>query len=95
MEAGNNPGSAGAGGASNGDPSSASRQLKVEDALAYLEQVKQVFGSQPLIYNKFLEIMKNFKSHQIDTPGTLDTVQFPPPSLFHSLVFPVPPPTED
>ena len=44
MEAGNNPGSAGAGGASSGDPSPASRQLKVEDALAYLEQVKQVFN---------------------------------------------------
>lgn len=38
------------------------RELKVEDALLYLDQVKSVFGDRPHIYNKFLEIMKNFKA---------------------------------
>ena len=50
------------------------KQLKVEDALEYLEKVKKQFGSQPDIYNRFLEIMKNFKSQIIDTPGVIDAV---------------------
>ena len=43
------------------------RQLKVEDALAYLERVKMVFGNQPNVYNNFLDIMKAFKAQTIDT----------------------------
>eukprot|EP00500_Bicosoecida_sp_ms1_P002752 CAMPEP_0203807136 /NCGR_PEP_ID=MMETSP0115-20131106/893_1 /ASSEMBLY_ACC=CAM_ASM_000227 /TAXON_ID=33651 /ORGANISM="Bicosoecid sp, Strain ms1" /LENGTH=145 /DNA_ID=CAMNT_0050715807 /DNA_START=195 /DNA_END=629 /DNA_ORIENTATION=- len=50
------------------------RQLKVEDALAYLDKVKQQFGSQPQIYNQFLEIMKNFKAETIGTPGVIQRV---------------------
>jgi paired amphipathic helix protein Sin3a len=50
------------------------RQLKVEDALAYLEKVKTQFGDQPKIYNQFLDIMKNFKCHAIDTPGVIQRV---------------------
>ena len=42
-------------------------QLKETDALEYLNQVKQQFGDNPEIYNKFLDIMKDFKSHAIDT----------------------------
>jgi len=38
------------------------RQLNVNDALSYLEQVKSQFKDQPEIYNKFLDIMKDFKS---------------------------------
>jgi hypothetical protein len=34
------------------------KQLKVEDALAYLDQVKYKFEKQPHIYNHFLDIMK-------------------------------------
>ena len=30
------------------------RELKVEDALLYLDQVKMEFGDQPEIYNEFL-----------------------------------------
>ncbi len=47
------------------------RELKVEDALNYLDQVKIEFGSRPRIYNEFLEIMKNFKAHELDTPGVI------------------------
>ena len=55
------------------------RQLKVEDALAYLDQVKMKFEKQPHIYNKFLDIMKEFKNQSIDTPGVIDRVL----QLFH------------
>jgi paired amphipathic helix protein Sin3a len=50
------------------------RELKVEDALLYLDQVKEAFGDRPRIYNEFLEIMKNFKAQQIDTPGVIKRV---------------------
>ena len=36
--------------------------------------MKQQFGEQPLIYNEFLDIMKNFKVQQIDTPGVIARV---------------------
>lgn len=38
--------------------------LQVEDALSYLDQVKIRFGNEPGIYNKFLDIMKEFKSQR-------------------------------
>lgn len=50
------------------------RELRVEDALMYLDQVKMEFGDRPQIYNKFLDIMKTFKSQQIDTPGVIRQV---------------------
>ena len=61
------------------DPPHPRRPLKptptqVEDALLYLDQVKAEFGDEPEIYNEFLEIMKSFKSQQIDTPGVIRRV---------------------
>ena len=50
------------------------RQLKVEDALAYLEQVKQQFTSHPDVYNQFLDIMKEFKAQSIDTAEVIRRV---------------------
>jgi paired amphipathic helix protein Sin3a len=50
------------------------RELKVEDALQYLDQVKAQFSDQPTIYNQFLDIMKNFKAQTIDTPGVIKGV---------------------
>uniref|UniRef100_A0A672MSK3 Paired amphipathic helix protein Sin3a n=1 Tax=Sinocyclocheilus grahami TaxID=75366 RepID=A0A672MSK3_SINGR len=47
---------------------------KVEDALSYLDQVKLQFGNQPQVYNDFLDIMKEFKSQSIDTPGVISRV---------------------
>ncbi|EHH29775.1 Transcriptional corepressor Sin3b [Macaca mulatta] len=55
------------------------REVKVEDALTYLDQVKIRFGSDPATYNGFLEIMKEFKSQSIDTPGVIRRVS----QLFH------------
>jgi paired amphipathic helix protein Sin3a len=48
------------------------RRLQVDDALSYLEQVRQQFSSQPDVYNDFLEVMKEFKSHAIDTQVRVD-----------------------
>jgi len=55
------------------------RELKVEDALLYLDQVKLEFGDRPRIYNEFLEIMKNFKAQEVDTIGVINRVR----RLFH------------
>ena len=33
-----------------------------KDALTYLDQVKVQFHDQPEVYNRFLDIMKDFKS---------------------------------
>lgn len=51
-----------------------SRQLKVEDALAYLEQVKSQFADCPKVYNHFLDIMKEFKAQTIDTGEVIKRV---------------------
>ncbi|KAI8645248.1 hypothetical protein BD408DRAFT_412043 [Parasitella parasitica] len=50
------------------------RPLNVIDALAYLDQVKGRFADNPKVYNKFLDIMKDFKSQAIDTPGVIQQV---------------------
>ncbi|KAF9270675.1 hypothetical protein L218DRAFT_952760 [Marasmius fiardii PR-910] len=55
------------------------RPLNVTDALSYLDAVKNQFQDRPEVYNKFLDIMKDFKSQQIDTPGVIQRVS----KLFH------------
>ncbi|KAG9284179.1 hypothetical protein G9A89_022953 [Geosiphon pyriformis] len=50
------------------------RPLNVKDALSYLDQVKVQFSDQPEVYNRFLDIMKDFKSQTIDTPGVIERV---------------------
>ncbi|KAJ2344215.1 Transcriptional regulatory protein sin3, partial [Coemansia sp. RSA 2618] len=50
------------------------RPLNVSDALSYLDMVKSQFQDRPEVYNQFLEIMKEFKSHAIDTPGVIERV---------------------
>lgn len=54
--------------------SNAYRPLNVKDALSYLDQVKIQFYNQADIYNNFLDIMKDFKSQSIDTPGVINRV---------------------
>ncbi|KAJ1667819.1 hypothetical protein EV178_001016 [Coemansia sp. RSA 1646] len=54
--------------------SSSARPLNVSDALSYLDLVKSQFNDRPEVYNQFLEIMKEFKSHAIDTPGVIERV---------------------
>ena len=48
---------------------------KVQDALGYLEKVKNRFANQPVVYNQFLDIMKDFKSQNIDTEGVIRRVK--------------------
>lgn len=50
------------------------QQPILNDALSYLDQVKVRFQDHPDVYNKFLDIMKDFKSQAIDTPGVIDRV---------------------
>eukprot|EP00117_Sycon_ciliatum_P016959 scpid21185/ scgid16167/ Paired amphipathic helix protein Sin3a; Histone deacetylase complex subunit Sin3a; Transcriptional corepressor Sin3a len=57
-----------------GQPQQNFQRLKVEDALSYLDQVKLQFANQPQVYNDFLDIMKEFKSQTIDTPGVIQRV---------------------
>ncbi|KIO27433.1 hypothetical protein M407DRAFT_55699, partial [Tulasnella calospora MUT 4182] len=51
--------------------------LNVKDALSYLEMVKIKFRDRPDVYNQFLDIMKDFKSQTIDTPGVIKRVSTP------------------
>ncbi|UJR37933.1 hypothetical protein I4U23_030619 [Adineta vaga] len=60
-------------------PTASSARLKVEDALSYLDKVKNQFASQPQVYNQFLDIMKEFKSQSIDTQEVINRVS----TLFH------------
>ncbi|KAL2015593.1 hypothetical protein VTK56DRAFT_5189 [Thermocarpiscus australiensis] len=50
------------------------QQPILNDALSYLDQVKVQFHEQPDVYNRFLDIMKDFKSQTIDTPGVINRV---------------------
>ena len=50
------------------------QQPILNDALSYLDQVKVQFANEPDVYNQFLDIMKDFKSGAIDTPGVIGRV---------------------
>jgi hypothetical protein len=50
------------------------RELRVEDAFLYLDQVKAEFGDRPHLHNEFLDIMKTFNSQIDDTPGIIRRV---------------------
>ena len=65
--------------ANGGSGMNSGQQPILNDALTYLDQVKVRFQDQPEVYNKFLDIMKDFKSQAIDTPGVIDRVS----TLFH------------
>ncbi|KAF7534849.1 hypothetical protein G7054_g5859 [Neopestalotiopsis clavispora] len=77
----NIPFSGGSGGAPGGPPIPSGagalqqgQQPILNDALSYLDQVKVQFAEQPDVYNRFLDIMKDFKSQTIDTPGVIKRV---------------------
>ncbi|KAH9944008.1 uncharacterized protein BXZ73DRAFT_86987 [Epithele typhae] len=67
------------GGMGAGVGADAARPLNVSDALGYLDAVKAQFQDKPDVYNHFLDIMKDFKSQAIDTPGVIERVSM----LFH------------
>lgn len=65
--------------------STTSSRINKNDALNYLDQVKTQFQGQPEVYNKFLEIMKEFKAHlYVNTLSRscihMHMVAYPPPA---------------
>ena len=50
------------------------RALKVDDALDYLDKVKDVFYRDSSVYNSFLDCMKQFKKQEMDTAGVIARV---------------------
>ncbi|KAH3766632.1 Paired amphipathic helix protein Sin3b [Pelomyxa schiedti] len=49
--------------------------MRYESALDFLDQVKQQFSDNPVVYNQFLDVMKEFKNQNIDTPGVITKVK--------------------
>eukprot|EP01080_Neovahlkampfia_damariscottae_P009115 gene9115-1205_t len=47
------------------------KKLRVEDALAYLDQVKTKYKDNLKVYQNFLDVMRDFKDNKIDTPGVI------------------------
>ena len=54
-------------------------ERRLEEAMIYMDVVKMEYHDRPDIYREFLDIMKIFKSHAIDTPGVIMRIA----SLFH------------
>ena len=44
------------------EPKEGAKMPKVKDALGYLKKVQTRFQNRPMVYNEFLDIMKEFKS---------------------------------
>ncbi|ORY19531.1 paired amphipathic helix, partial [Clohesyomyces aquaticus] len=45
-----------------------------QDAFTYLDDVKFTFTDRPHVYQQFLDIMKDFKNGEIDTPRVIERV---------------------
>ena len=43
---------------------SSAQSMQLNDAFAYLDRVRAEFADQPEIYNKFLQVMREFKSNR-------------------------------
>lgn len=48
------------------------RPLNVTDALSYLDAVKKQFHDRPDVYNRFLDIMKDFKNQRCGAVGNIE-----------------------
>jgi histone deacetylase complex regulatory component SIN3 len=57
-----------------GDVSSSSR-MKHEDAMEFLERVRDIFSDRPFIYNSFLAVMSEFREQRITTHVVIDRVK--------------------
>ncbi|KIM56322.1 hypothetical protein SCLCIDRAFT_1220491 [Scleroderma citrinum Foug A] len=55
-------------------PDSFNRPLNVTEALTYLDAIKAQFRDKPGVYNRFLDIMKDFKNEVIDTSSVIAQV---------------------
>ncbi|KAL2528801.1 Paired amphipathic helix protein Sin3-like 2 [Forsythia ovata] len=65
-------GGVGAGGGSGGGTT---QKLTTNDALTYLKEVKDMFQDEREKYDRFLDVMKDFKSQRIDTAGVIAKVK--------------------
>ncbi|KAL1211316.1 Paired amphipathic helix protein Sin3-like 1 [Cardamine amara subsp. amara] len=52
-----------------------SQKLTTNDALSYLKEVKEMFLDQREKYDRFLEVMKDFKAQRTDTGGVIARVK--------------------
>ncbi|KAL7610919.1 hypothetical protein Lser_V15G11480 [Lactuca serriola] len=50
-------------------------KLTTNDALTYLEKVKDIFQNEKEKYEEFLKVMKDFKTQRIDTTGVIARVK--------------------
>ncbi|KAL0424317.1 UNVERIFIED_CONTAM: Paired amphipathic helix protein Sin3-like 1, partial [Sesamum radiatum] len=51
------------------------QKLTTNDALSYLKEVKDMFQDQREKYDRFLDVMKDFKAQRIDTAGVIARVK--------------------
>ncbi|XP_051141397.1 paired amphipathic helix protein Sin3-like 2 isoform X2 [Andrographis paniculata] len=71
----NGAGGAGGGGGGAGVATAGGQKLTTNDALSYLKQVKDMFQDQREKYDRFLDVMKDFKAQRIDTAGVIARVK--------------------
>ncbi|KAK4477405.1 hypothetical protein RD792_016626, partial [Penstemon davidsonii] len=69
---GANPGGSGNGA---GVAAGSTQKLTTNDALTYLKEVKDMFQDQREKYDRFLDVMKDFKAQRIDTTGVIARVK--------------------
>ncbi|XP_022862949.1 paired amphipathic helix protein Sin3-like 2 [Olea europaea var. sylvestris] len=70
-------GGAVAGGSGNvgGGAGGSTQKLTTNDALSYLKEVKDMFQDEREKYDRFLDVMKDFKGQKIDTAGVIGRVK--------------------
>ncbi|XP_075475269.1 paired amphipathic helix protein Sin3-like 2 [Primulina tabacum] len=62
-------------GSTMGVASGSTQKLTTNDALTYLKEVKDMFQDQREKYDRFLDVMKDFKAQRIDTAGVIARVK--------------------
>ncbi|XP_047958296.1 paired amphipathic helix protein Sin3-like 2 isoform X1 [Salvia hispanica] len=70
-----NGGGAGVSTSGAGVAAGSTQKLTTNDALSYLKQVKDMFQDQREKYDRFLDVMKDFKAQRIDTAGVIGRVK--------------------
>ncbi|KAI3474840.1 hypothetical protein Pfo_030151 [Paulownia fortunei] len=70
-----NGGGTGVTGSGTGVATTSTQKLTTNDALSYLKQVKDMFQDQREKYDRFLDVMKDFKAQRIDTAGVIARVK--------------------
>ncbi|KAL2523463.1 Paired amphipathic helix protein Sin3-like 2 [Forsythia ovata] len=68
-------GGGGGGGGGGGSGAGGTQKLTTNDALTYLKEVKDMFQDQREKYDRFLDVMKDFKAQRIDTTGVIMRVK--------------------